>query len=109
MCGFRGFVAQLSLGDSLGESSALGAFMPKLALPKYRTMNWSAYNAALKQRGSLDVWFDLDMEWLSAPAAVLVASFVYEKVRRAQQTKSRVPEDQANRVVPCMLASNSST
>ncbi len=41
--------------------------MPKPALPKYRTMNWSAYNAALKQRGSLDVWFDLDMEWLSAP------------------------------------------
>ena len=51
--------------------------MPKPALPKYRTMNWSAYNAALKQRGSLDVWFDLDMEWLSAPAAVLVASFVF--------------------------------
>lgn len=41
--------------------------MPKPASPKYRTTNWSAYNAALKQRGSLDIWFDPDMQWLSAP------------------------------------------
>jgi hypothetical protein len=41
--------------------------MPKPAPPKYRTTNWSAYNAALKQRGSLDVWFDPEMQWLSAP------------------------------------------
>ena len=40
--------------------------MPKPASPKYRTTNWSAYNTALKQRGSLDVWFDPDMQWLSA-------------------------------------------
>jgi IS5 family transposase len=41
--------------------------MPKPASPKYRTTNWSAYNAALKQRGSLDIWFDPEMQWLSAP------------------------------------------
>jgi len=41
--------------------------MPKPAPPKYRTTNWAAYNAALKRRGSLDVWFDPDMQWLSAP------------------------------------------
>ena len=41
--------------------------MPKPAPPKYRTTNCSAYNAALKQRGSLDIWFDPDMQWLSAP------------------------------------------
>ena len=41
--------------------------MPKPSAPKYRTTNWSAYNAALRQRGSLDVWFDPDMQWLSAP------------------------------------------
>lgn len=41
--------------------------MPKPASPKYRTTNWSAYNAALKQRGSLDIWFDPEMEWLAAP------------------------------------------
>jgi hypothetical protein len=41
--------------------------MPKPAPPKYRTTNWSEYNAALKQRGSLTVWFDPDMQWLSAP------------------------------------------
>lgn len=41
--------------------------MPKPASPKYRTTNWSAYNASLKKRGSLDVWFDPEMQWLSAP------------------------------------------
>jgi IS5 family transposase len=41
--------------------------MPKPASPNYRTTNWSAYNAALKQRGSLEIWFDPEMAWLSAP------------------------------------------
>ena len=39
--------------------------MPKPATPKYRTTNWSEYSAALKQRGSLEVWFDPGMQWLS--------------------------------------------
>ena len=33
----------------------------------YRTTNWRSYNAALRQRGSLLVWFDPEMEWLAAP------------------------------------------
>lgn len=33
----------------------------------YRTTNWSAYNAALKQRGSLLIWFDPGTNWLAAP------------------------------------------
>ena len=41
--------------------------MPKPAAPLYRTTNWSAYNAALKRRGSLEIWFDPEMTWLSAP------------------------------------------
>lgn len=41
--------------------------MPNPTQLEYRTINWSAYNAALKPRGSLDVWFDPDMQWLSAP------------------------------------------
>lgn len=41
--------------------------MPKPAAPKYRTTNWNEYNAALRRRGSLDVWFDPEMDWLSAP------------------------------------------
>lgn len=44
------------------------ARMPKPSAPKYRTTNWSAYNAALKRRGSLEIWFDPDMQWLSAPS-----------------------------------------
>jgi hypothetical protein len=30
-----------------------------------RTTNWRAYNAALKQRGSLRICFDAGMEWLA--------------------------------------------
>ena len=41
--------------------------MTKPAPPSYRTTNWRAYNAALRQRGSLQIWFDPGMEWLAAP------------------------------------------
>lgn len=41
--------------------------MSKPAPPSYRTTNWPAYNAALRQRGSLLVWFDLEMDWLAVP------------------------------------------
>ena len=33
----------------------------------YRTMNWPAYNEALKRRGSLTLWFDPTMTWHAAP------------------------------------------
>ncbi|MFP3386015.1 IS5 family transposase, partial [Tritonibacter sp. SIMBA_163] len=33
----------------------------------YRTRNWSAYNEALKRRGSLTIWFDSEMSWDAAP------------------------------------------
>lgn len=41
--------------------------MPRPTPPKYRTTNWPEYNAALKRRGSLDVWFDPEMDWFAAP------------------------------------------
>jgi hypothetical protein len=41
--------------------------MSKPASSRYRTTNWRAYNAALRQRGSLLIWFDPEMEWLAAP------------------------------------------
>jgi len=34
---------------------------------KYKTANWSSYNEAPKQRGSLTVWFDSGMEWKPPP------------------------------------------
>lgn len=43
--------------------------MPKPAAPKYRTTNWSEYNAALKRRGSLEIWFDPGMAWLATAAS----------------------------------------
>ena len=29
--------------------------------PNYKTMNWPAYNEALKRRASLTTWFDQEM------------------------------------------------
>lgn len=40
--------------------------MPKPTTPKYRTTNRSDYNAAFKLRGSLEIWLDPGMQWLSA-------------------------------------------
>jgi hypothetical protein len=34
----------------------------------YRTTNWCSYNAALKRRGSLLVWFDPETFWLAEPS-----------------------------------------
>ena len=48
------------------NSVLYGAVMPKSASPKYPTTNRTEHNAALKQRGSLDVWFDPDTVLLSA-------------------------------------------
>jgi hypothetical protein len=33
-----------------------------------KTLNWPAYNEALKRRGSLAIWFDPDMVWAAKPA-----------------------------------------
>lgn len=42
--------------------------MSEPTLPTYRTTNWRAYNAALKQRGSLQIWFDPETVWLAEPS-----------------------------------------
>ena len=34
---------------------------------KYRTTNWTEYNAPLKARGSLTVWLDKEMQWFAEP------------------------------------------
>ena len=35
---------------------------------RYRTTNWTEYNAALKARGSLSVWLDKEMTWHAVPS-----------------------------------------
>ena len=35
---------------------------------KYKTKNWSDYNRALMQRGSLSIWFDAEMAWEAKPS-----------------------------------------
>jgi hypothetical protein len=42
--------------------------MRKPASPTYRTTNWQTYNAALKQPGSLLIWFDPEKERMAAPS-----------------------------------------
>ena len=42
--------------------------MSSWAPTKYKTKNWSAYNEALKHRGSLSIWFDPEMTWTPSPS-----------------------------------------
>src|SRR6056297_1564321 len=37
--------------------------MSKPSSARYRTTNWSSYNASLRKRGSLLIWVDKDMTW----------------------------------------------
>lgn len=41
--------------------------MSSWAPTKYKTRNWPSYNTALKQRGSLSIWFDPEMGWAPPP------------------------------------------
>ena len=44
---------------------------------RYRTLNGSSYNAALRERGSLTVWFDPTTAWHAAPSARRGGQSVY--------------------------------
>ncbi len=39
--------------------------MSKPSPARYRTTNWSSYNAALRKRGSMLIWVDQEMAWLA--------------------------------------------
>ncbi|CUH20517.1 Transposase DDE domain protein [Jannaschia seosinensis] len=39
--------------------------MSKPVPARYRTTNWSSYNAALRKRGSMLIWMDEEMAWLA--------------------------------------------
>ena len=47
---------------------ALAHGLSKPTPATYRTTNWRANNAALKQRGSLHIWFDPETVWLAEPS-----------------------------------------
>ena len=51
--------------------------MSKPAPTRYRTLNWSSYNAALRERGSLTVWFDPSTPWQAVPSGKRGAQPVY--------------------------------
>ena len=39
--------------------------MSKPSPARYRTTNWSSYNASLRKWGAFLIWFDVDMTWLA--------------------------------------------
>ena len=41
--------------------------MPAPSRPEYKTTNWRDYNASLKSRGSLEIWFDPKLMWYGMP------------------------------------------
>lgn len=49
----------MHITNSCGQTD--GMSKPKPA--RYRTTNWSTYNAALRRRGSLLIWLDKEMAW----------------------------------------------
>ncbi|PZX16483.1 DDE family transposase [Palleronia aestuarii] len=44
---------------------------------RYRTLNWSAYDASLRERGSLTVWFDPSTPWHAVPSGKRGGQLVY--------------------------------
>ena len=63
--------------DSSCESSVVAGWMSRPNTPTYKTMNWPAYNKALKRRGSLTIWFDPDMAWAAKPTGKRGRQSVY--------------------------------
>ncbi|WP_037266482.1 IS5 family transposase [Roseivivax halodurans] len=57
--------------------------MSRLLPPSYTTKNWPCYNEALKQRGSLTIWFDPDLVWVPPPTG-----------KRGRQARYRDEENQ---------------
>ena len=51
--------------------------MSRPNIPTYKTLNWPAYNKALKRQGSLTVWFDPDMVWAAKPTGTRGRQPVY--------------------------------
>lgn len=64
--------------------------MSKRHRPTYKTPNWASYNAALKRRGLLTIWFDPDMAWEATSRGKQGHQQAYSDV--AIQTKSSKPE-----------------
>ena len=54
-------------GIHIGSPSTQLGGMSQPAPTRYRTLNWFTYNAALRKRGSLTVWFDPLTPWHAAP------------------------------------------
>ena len=81
--------------------------MSKPPRARHRTTSWKSYTAALAQRGSLQVWFDPRMQWLSAPTGKRGRQpVISDAANQACLTLKRVfklPLRQATRMVASLL------
>lgn len=59
---------QKTVRDSPRDSKVLVGLHEQAHPPAYRTTNWRTCNLALKQRGSLQIWFDPETIWLAVPS-----------------------------------------
>ena len=66
--GVHGALLHKSSGIPCVTPRCSSACVSKPVPPTYRTTNWRSYNAALKQRGSLHIWFDPATVWLAEPS-----------------------------------------
>ncbi len=62
----------INFPDSLCEPGGLSVWREKTEPVHYFATKWKSYNDAMKWRGSLLVWLDRDIDWLT-PHAGLVA------------------------------------
>jgi hypothetical protein len=80
--------------------------MSKPPRAKYRTTNWTEYDAALKRRGSLMMWLDADLQWQApsisdsggpavfSDAAIQFCLTLCCSARAATNDNSRLPDFQ---------------
>ena len=54
--------------------------MAKPTEKKYRTTNWSAYNASLKSRGSLSIWLDKEIGWFAVETKMRCLKLLGERI-----------------------------
>ena len=64
----RGLVAQSLPGTHIARPAPWLGGVSEPARLRCRTLNWSACNAAPRERGSLTVWFDAGTAWHAAPS-----------------------------------------
>jgi len=79
--------------------------MSKPIVPTYKTTNWTAYNKALKRRGSLTIWFDPEMTWGATPSGKRGRSRTFSDTAIQTRLTTKVLFGMALRQTACFVES----